>query len=84
MSSLTPDLITNFPFSQYADPGSLQRGRAYYKDGRVFDVSLVGNNKAICTVDGDSGEYTVEIEISKKTGELLFECDCPFADEGNF
>jgi len=35
-------------------------------------------------VEGDSGEYTVEIEIDKKSGELTFECDCYFADEGNF
>ncbi|MBI2333893.1 MAG: hypothetical protein HYU84_17350 [Chloroflexi bacterium] len=35
-------------------------------------------------VDGDTGEYTVEIEIDKKTGELTFECECYYADEGNF
>lgn len=84
MPSLTPELIAKFPFSHYADPGSIQRGRAYYKNGRVFDISLFGSNRAVCQVDGDSGEYTVEIEVNKKTGELIFECDCPFADEGNF
>jgi uncharacterized Zn finger protein len=35
-------------------------------------------------VEGDSGEYTVEIEVDKKTGELTFACDCYCADEGNF
>jgi non-specific serine/threonine protein kinase len=84
MSSLTPELIANFPFSQYTDPGSIQRGRAYYKDGRAWNVELVNAGKAIILVDGDSGEYTVEIEVGKKTGELIFECDCPYADEGNF
>ena len=84
MPALTPELIANFPLSRYADPGSIQRGRAYYKDNRVWDVELVNAGKAVIIVNGDSGEYTVEIEVSKKTGELLFECDCPYADEGNF
>lgn len=84
MPSLTPELIANFPFSRFADPGSIQRGRAYYKDGRAWDVELVNAGKAVIIVDGDLGEYTVEIEVSKKTGELLFECDCPYADEGHF
>lgn len=35
-------------------------------------------------MNGDSGEYTVEIEIDKKSGELTFECNCYYADEGNF
>ncbi len=84
MPSLTPDLIANFPLSHYADPGSIQRGRAYYKDNRAWSVDLVNDGKAVILVDGDSGEYTIEIEASKKTGELLFECDCPFADEASF
>ena len=84
MSNLTPQLIENFPFSHYADPGSIQRGLAYYKDGNAWNVELITKNKAVVLVDGNSGEYTVEIEVSKKAGELLFECDCPYADEGNF
>lgn len=84
MTSLTPELIANFPFSHYTDPGSIQRGRAYYKEDRAWNVELVNARKAVILVEGDSGEYTVEIEVGKKTGELLFECDCPYADEGNF
>jgi len=41
MPSLTPELIANFPLSHYADPGSIQRGRAYYKDDRAWNVELV-------------------------------------------
>jgi non-specific serine/threonine protein kinase len=84
MPSLTPELLEKFPLSHYADSGSIQRGRIYYKDGRAFDVELVTKNKAVILVDGDSGEYTVEIQVNQKSGELLFECDCPYADEGNF
>ncbi|HEU0296311.1 MAG TPA: DEAD/DEAH box helicase [Anaerolineales bacterium] len=84
MPALTPQLLEFFPFTHHADPGTIQRGRAYYKDGRAWNVELITKNKAVILVDGDSGEYTVEIEISQKTGELLFECDCPYAGDGNF
>jgi hypothetical protein len=80
MHRLTPQILDNYPYSRYATPQTLQRGRAYYKDGRVWDVDLVSDRKAICLVDGDSGEYTVQIEIDKKLGELNFECDCPYAE----
>ncbi|MBV6396738.1 MAG: hypothetical protein HFACDABA_02338 [Anaerolineales bacterium] len=84
MSHLTSQLLDNFPYSKYADPQSIQRGRAYYKDGRAWEVRMPSDQKATCLVDGDTGEYTVEIEVDKKSGDLYFECDCPYADEGNF
>jgi len=83
MPSLTPQLLEAFPYSQYADPQSIQRGRAYYKDGRVWNVELVNEREAICLIEGDSDEYEIAIEVDKK-GQLLFDCDCPFANEGNF
>lgn len=83
MPALTSQLLDNFPYSRYADPRSIQRGRAYYKDNRAWEVNLISASKATVLVDGDSGEYTVEIEVDKK-GSLTFKCDCPYADEGNF
>ena len=83
MYSLTPQLLANFPYSQYANPQSIQRGREYHKRGNVWNIELTGDNKAICFVEGHSGEYEVTIEVNKK-GELLFDCDCSYADEGNF
>ncbi|HEX5839825.1 MAG TPA: SNF2-related protein [Anaerolineales bacterium] len=80
MSRLTSHLLDNYPYSRNASLQTIQRGRAYYKDRRVWDVDLVGDRKAVCLVDGDSGEYTVQIEIDKKSGELSFECDCPYAE----
>jgi uncharacterized Zn finger protein len=60
----------------------IQRGHAYYKDGRVWDISVSRHDsRAICMMDGDSGEYTVEIEVNQKSGELYFECTCPLAEE---
>jgi len=81
MYMLTSKLLDTYPYSQFADPRSIQRGRDYYKDDRVWDVDLVNENKAVCNVDGDSGEYTVEIKANKNSGMLTFECDCPYAEE---
>src|SRR4029450_9818181 len=82
MIRLTPQLLDSYPYSRYADPSTVQLGHAYYTDGRVWDIVLSMNDrKAICMVDGDSGEYTVEIEVNQKSGQLYFDCDCPFAEE---
>ena len=84
MPRLTSQLLEKYPFSRYATSQTIQRGRAYYKDGRAWEVTMPSDQKAVCMVDGDTGEYTVEIEIDKKSGEPTFECDCYYADEGNF
>jgi hypothetical protein len=31
-------------------------------------------------VNGDAGEYTVEIEVAQKSGELYFDSVCPYAE----
>jgi non-specific serine/threonine protein kinase len=82
MAILTSQLLDKFPYSRFADPKTVQRGHGYYKDGRVWDITLSHkDSRAICMVDGDSGEYTVEIEVDQKSGELYFECDCAYAEE---
>ena len=82
MAVLTSKLLDKFPYSRFADPKTIQRGHAYYKDGRVWDITLSRNDsRAVCMVDGDSGEYTVEIEVDQKSGDLYFECDCPYAED---
>ncbi|MBK8784855.1 MAG: SWIM zinc finger family protein [Anaerolineales bacterium] len=80
MPSLTPELLDNFPYSQYADPQSIQRGRAYFKDGRAWNVEIINDRKAICFVDGETGEYEVTIEVGKKSGALSLDCNCPYAE----
>ena len=50
-------------------------------DGRVWDIEVYSKVKAVCIVDGDTGEYTVTIEVNKKSGELSFECDCPYGED---
>lgn len=82
MSRLTVQLLDSFPLSKHADPQSIQRGHIYYKEGRVLDVILTRNNsRAVCEVEGHSDFYTVEIEVSQKSGSLNFECDCPYAED---
>jgi non-specific serine/threonine protein kinase len=82
MAVLTSQLLDKYPYSRFADPRSIQRGHAYYKDGRVWDITLSRkDSRAVCMVDGDSGEYTVEIEVDQKSGELYFDCDCPYAED---
>ncbi len=85
MSLLTSKLLDAYPYSQYADAKSIARGRFYFNEERVHKIKFVnGGNKAICSVSGDSGDYTVEIEWDDKDEDIYFECDCPYADEGNF
>jgi non-specific serine/threonine protein kinase len=81
MTALTSQILDRYPYSLYADSKSIQRGREYFKEDRVWDIDLNTENKAVCLVDGDSGEYTVEIEVDKKSGELDFDCDCPYAED---
>ena len=80
MQILTPQLLDSFPYSQYADPKSIQNGKIYFKEGRVWDVDIENEQRAVCIVDGTYGEYTVIIYIDKRSGELQFECDCPYAE----
>ena len=81
MLRLTPQLLDSYPYSLYADPKTIQRGQAYYKEDRVWDITLSKDgSSATCRVDGHSGEYTVEIEVDQVSGQLYFDCDCPFAE----
>ena len=81
MIKLTPKLLDSYPYSRYADPKTIQRGHAYYKEERVWDINLSKDGTtATCMVDGDSGEYTVMIEADQEAGQLYFDCDCPFAE----
>jgi uncharacterized Zn finger protein len=66
MLILTSKLLDDYPYFDYADPKTIQRGQIYFRQGRVWDVNLHSGIKAICMVNGDSSEYTVEIEVDQK------------------
>ena len=81
MLRLTPQLLDSYPYSLYADPKTIQRGQAYYKEDRVWDITLSEDgSSATCLVDGHLGEYAVEVEVDRESGQLYFDCDCPFAE----
>lgn len=84
MRILTPRLLKDFPYIGQAGPDVVQRGRAYQRGGRVDEVELLDDSTAVCQVRGNSGDYEVEVRaVAGKLG-LVFSCDCPHADEGNF
>ncbi len=78
MVPLTFQHFKNFPYFRFADHKTVERGRAYYREGRVWDVDI-SDDEAICMVDGDSGEYSVKIRVDGKSGRLYFKCNCPYA-----
>jgi non-specific serine/threonine protein kinase len=80
MSTLIRQLLVTYPYARHADPATIERGKIYYKQGRVWDIEMRGDTRAICFVKGVSGDYTVEIEVDKQTEKLSFSCDCPYAE----
>ena len=82
MSPITAKLLDSYPYSQYATAQTLSRGVSYYHNGRVYEVKMKnGGSKAVCSVDGDSGSYTVVIKWDENDQTLYFDCDCPYAED---
>ena len=71
--------MSKIEWKKYFQPHILERGREYYREDRVTELSDRDGNITAC-VEG-SEPYGVEIEYSGK--DILFmSCDCPFADGG--
>src|SRR5579859_4172785 len=84
MQPLTLRLLTTFLNDRRLGSTTLQRGRAYYKEGRVTEVDLTDGTAAVCQVEGDSGDYGVEFSAGVRNNDLIVSCDCPYAEEGNY
>ena len=84
MQPLTLRLLTTFLNDRRLGSTTLQRGRAYYKEGRVTEVDLTDGTAAVCQVEGDSGDYGVEFSAGVQNNDLTVSCDCPYAEEGNY
>jgi len=78
---LTPQLLETFPYYQYADYKTIQRGQQYYRDGRVYDMEVF-DDYAVCQVNGDSDDYEVTISLVGRN-KVHMNCNCPYADLGN-
>lgn len=61
----------------YFSGSIIARGEEYYEDGRVVNVSLVGN-MFVADVHGNSDDYLVR--VINDEDETLMSCDCPYED----
>ena len=61
-------------------PHILERGRAYFDEGRVLGLERSADGYTAC-VDGTE-EYAVEILLEGDSIEDMI-CDCPYAEDGN-
>ena len=74
-------LLKKYSYSRFADYRTIQRGQAYYLEGRVQGIDQVDENGFLCDVEGDNGEYTVTINIDRDSDQVYFDCDCPYAQD---
>lgn len=75
---LTPQILDNFPFYQYADAKAIQRGQEYYRQERAMLLEY-DENSALCQVNGNNDDYEVEIVLTGRN-QLQFSCTCPQAE----
>jgi superfamily II DNA or RNA helicase len=65
-------------------PTTKQRGEEYLESGRVQDLQ-VDEDMASAIVEGDAGNYTVELDFShRRSGGLCATCTCPNYRDGFF
>lgn len=79
---LTPQLLETFPYYQYADYKTIQRGQQYFRDRRVYDIEYF-DDYAVCQVEGNSDDYEVIISLTGRN-KIRTECTCPYGELGNF
>ncbi len=65
----------------YADGRSFERGEDYFKSECVFSLEEY-NGKIVARVSG-THDYKVKLWVEDEN-ELGYDCNCPYADEGNF
>jgi non-specific serine/threonine protein kinase len=79
MAGLTEDMFDLNRLQRYVGASIYERGRLYYQQGRV-SIDYVEEDYATCIVSGQGGIYDVRIELDRSN--LLFFCDCPYAEDG--
>jgi hypothetical protein len=55
-----------------------ERGYAYYNDGSVLALKQLKNGKWIAEVEGNYGEYRVEVKLDNNLNIENRRCSCPF------
>ena len=54
------------------------RGEDYYKNGNVSDIQKIGKNRWIAEVEGNYGDYNVEINLDDLGNIKNYTCNCPY------
>ena len=73
---LSPQLLKD-----YADSGSYSRGKQYFESEYVFGMEEY-QGKVVAKVSG-THDYRVKL-WAEDEDELGYDCNCPYAAEGNF
>jgi uncharacterized Zn finger protein len=56
----------------------LNRGQEYFEDGNILEMNQDSNGTWYAVVEGNYGDYEVEIEIDGKGNVGSYYCDCPY------
>ena len=70
--------------TEWAGSRSVERGRAYQRQGRVHDLAISENGSLLATVRGGE-RYAVTVwceQLAKKGGTLYSRCTCPVGASG--
>jgi uncharacterized Zn finger protein len=70
--------------TEWAGSRSVERGRAYQKQGRVHDLAISEDGRLLATVSGGE-RYAVKVwceQSAKKGGALYSRCTCPVGASG--
>jgi len=81
MSKSVAEFLSRQLLLDYAGSGSFERGEKYFNSGSVFGLEEY-QGKVVAKVSG-THDYRVKLWIEDKD-EIGYDCDCPFAGEGNF
>lgn len=84
------DSATNTPWKQAltreilrenAGGRSFAAGKAYFEDGHVLDLQVTA--QAITAKVQGTERYQVRLDL-EDDGDFVYDCSCPYANEGNF
>jgi uncharacterized Zn finger protein len=74
------NVITIDTLEEAAGKAVFWRGEAYYSNGAVRQIQVIDDN-IIARVKGTE---IYHVRLWEEEGELMFDCTCPHADDGNF
>lgn len=70
---------------EIADSRTIERGRGYFREGRVVKVELSGDRIAAEVIGSGRSTYTAHIQLDIKSPDGIdFACDCPVGETGDF